>query len=82
MSTVLSFFKEKHIRTVTGDNTCDSEVEPSESEREDDNAINYSTDGESEQSDDDIPLPTLAGSNTDKLPGPAKPAQGTYRWRN
>ena len=40
------------MRTVTFDNTCDSELEPSESEDEDDNAIDYSTDSESEQSDD------------------------------
>ena len=40
----LSFVNEKHIRTVTVDNTFDSEVESSESEREKDNVIDNSND--------------------------------------
>ena len=40
----LSFVNEKHIRTVTVDNIFDSEVEPSKSEREKDNATDYSND--------------------------------------
>ena len=27
-------------------------------------------------------MSTLTGSSTDKLPGPARPAHRTYRWRN
>ena len=50
MFTTLSFVNEKHIRTVSVDNTCDSEVKPSKNEGEVDN--DYSTDKESEQSHD------------------------------
>ena len=73
LSTNLSVVNEKQIRTATVDNTCDTEVEPAESEGEDDNTINTRTDSESEQLDDDISLSTLTGSSTNKLPGPAKP---------
>ena len=38
----LSFVNEKHIRTVTVDNIFDLEVGPSKSEREKDNATDYS----------------------------------------
>ena len=43
MSTILSFVNGKHIKTVTVDKTCDSEVETSKSGGEDDNAIDYKT---------------------------------------
>ena len=59
MSTTLSFVDEKHIRNVTVNNTCDSEVKLSKSKGDDGNAIDYSTDSESEQSHSDIPLSAL-----------------------
>ena len=39
MSTTLSFVDEKHIRNVTVNNACDSEVKLSKSKGDDDNAI-------------------------------------------
>ena len=67
MFTTLSSVSEKHIRTVAVDNSSDSEVEATESEGGNNNAIDYSADSESEQSDDDITFSTFTGSRTDKL---------------
>ena len=78
MFTTLSSVSEKHIRTVAVDNSSDSEVEATESEGGNNNAIDYSADSESKQSDDDITLSTFTGSRTDKLR--PKKSQKTYRF--
>lgn len=46
MFTTLSSVSEKHIRTVAVDNSSDSEVEVTESEGGNNNAIDYSADSE------------------------------------
>ena len=72
----------KHIRTVTVNKKCDSEVEPYESKGVDDNAVGYRTGSESDKSDNGPPFSTMTGSSTDKLPGPAIRARRIYRWSN